>query len=275
MSVQDPTTEVRSTFQQSPVTARPRRGVVLHHGATTSADQIISMETTGSRQVSSNRVVKDGRCVKIADDPNYRAWSLSDAHWDSVLSSVECANESTNGWTISDASHETLARMVAFWAQRDRFTPHREGPRSGWTVFGHREIYEEFGDSYATACPGGMDLDRIAKRARALLAGASPATLIGAVPIATPQEDTMMIARRQATGEVGIFGSSFATANSSVRGRHIFATQAEYDGFKAVCDMNRAAGIDTAPSLPAFKDIQAKFTVDEVGWKIICNVHGV
>jgi hypothetical protein len=170
MSVADPTTEVRSTFQQSPVTARPRRGVVLHHGATTSADQIISMETTGSRQVSSNRVVKDTRCVKVANDPNFRAWSLSSAYWDSVLNSVECANESTAGWTISDASHETLARMVAYWAQRDGFTPHRDGPPSGWTVFGHREIYTIFGASYATACPGGMDLGRITRRAREILA---------------------------------------------------------------------------------------------------------
>jgi hypothetical protein len=179
MTVADPTTEVRSTFQQSPVTARPRIGVVLHHGATTSADQIIQMETSGSRQVSSNRVVKDGRCVKVANDPAFRAWSLSSAYWDSVLNSVECANESTNGWTVSDASHETLAKMVAFWAQRDGFRPHRDGGpnaplavKKTWTVLGHRELYSIHGASYATACPGGMDLDRITARANEILGGA-------------------------------------------------------------------------------------------------------
>ncbi len=171
MTVADPTNEWYTTRQQSVVTARPRRGVVLHHGATTSMDAIIQMETSGSRQVSSNRVVKDARCARIvSDDPNVRAWSLSSPYYDSVLSSVECANESTAGWTISAASHETLARMVAFWAQRDGFYPHRTGDPKGWTVFGHREIYTIFGASYATACPGGMDLNWITNRAQQLLA---------------------------------------------------------------------------------------------------------
>lgn len=181
MTVSDPVTEVHSTFQQSPVTTRPRRGVVLHHAATTSADQVIQMETTGSREVSSNRVVKDQRNAKIANDPEYRAWSLASAYFDSILSSVECANESTVGWTISDASHETLAHQVAWWAQRDGFRPHREGPASGWTVFGHREIFTVFGASYATACPGGMDLNRIAIRAQQILAS-------GTGPVLTPEQ---------------------------------------------------------------------------------------
>lgn len=172
MAVVDPVTERHSTFQQSPVTARPKRGCVLHHGATTSIDAIIQMETSGSREVSSNRVIKDTRNAKIADDPNYRAWSLADAYWDSVLSSVECANQSTQGWTISDASHEMLARQVAWWAERDGFYPHRNGHPTTWTVFGHREIYSIFGDSYATACPGGMNLDWVTTRAQQILAGA-------------------------------------------------------------------------------------------------------
>ena len=181
MTVSDPVTEVHSTFQQSPVTARPRRGVVLHHAATTNMDQVISMETTGSREVSSNRVVKDARNAKIANDPEYRAWSLASAYWDSVLSSVECANESTVGWTISDASHETLAHQVAWWAQRDGFRPHREGAPAGWTVFGHREVYQYLGASYATACPGGMNLDFVTVRAQQILAS-------GTGPVLTPEQ---------------------------------------------------------------------------------------
>lgn len=171
MSVTDPTNEWYSTRQQSALTASPRRGVVLHHGATTSADAIIQMETSGSRQVSSNRVVKDNRCAKIVDESGVRAWSLSSAYWDSVLRSVECANESTAGWTISASSSETIARMVAFWSLQDGFYPHRNGARSTWTVYGHREIYEEYGASYATACPGGMDLNAITTRAQQILAG--------------------------------------------------------------------------------------------------------
>jgi hypothetical protein len=168
VTVTDPTTERLATRQQSALTAHPRIGAVLHHGATTDEQWIIDVETTGRKQVSSNRVVKNTRCVEVADD-NMRAWSLSDAYWDSVLHSVETANESTNGWTISDSSHETLARMVAYWASVEGWWPHRDGDPKSWTVIGHREVYTIHGGSYATACPGGMDLDRVTRRAQQLL----------------------------------------------------------------------------------------------------------
>lgn len=169
----DPTTEWYSTSQQSALTASPRRGVVLHHGATTDVDWIIGVETSGSKQVSSNRVVKDSRCVKIVDD-GARAWSLSDPYWDSVLRSIECANESTAGWTISKESHQTLARQVAWWSFDDTrngqpWWPHRDGDPTTWTVLGHREINQIHGGSYATACPGGMDLDLVTRLAQSYL----------------------------------------------------------------------------------------------------------
>lgn len=162
-------TETWNTSQYSARITSPK-GVVLHHGATTSADAIISMEVTGSRQVSSHQVVKDKRNAGIVQE-QFRAWSLSDAYWDSWAFTVECANESTNGWTISDESHETLAQLVADWAIRYGFWPHREGASNTWTVYGHREIYSIFGASYATACPGGMNLDFVAKRAQQIING--------------------------------------------------------------------------------------------------------
>lgn len=167
-------TEVHNTSQYSSRT-RSAAGVVLHHGATTSAQQIIDMEVSGSRQVSSHQVVKDKRNAGIVQE-QFRAWSLSDAYWDSWAFTVECANESTNGWTISDESHETLAQLVADWATRYGFWPHREGPANTWTVIGHREVYSIHGGSYATACPGGMNLDYVTKRAQQIMQGGSPTT---------------------------------------------------------------------------------------------------
>lgn len=193
MAVSDPTNERYTTAKQSALTASPRRGVVLHHGATTDMDAIIALETTGARVVSSNRVVKDKRDAKVVDD-NMRAWSLSSPYWDSVLRSVECANESTDGWTISAASHETLAQQVAFWSQEDTkngqpWVPSRAGDNRNWTVYGHREIYTIFGDSYATACPGAMDLDWITARANQILASnekrSNPMTAINLVDAST------------------------------------------------------------------------------------------
>ena len=168
MTISDPVTESHQTSQQSSPTASPRRGVVLHHGATTSADNIINMMVSGSRTVSAHRVVKDKRCAKVVD-ATMRAYSLGSPYWDSVLRSIECANESTAGWTISADSHETLAQQTAFWALQDGFWPHRNGKPETWTVFGHREIYQYFGDSYATVCPGGMNLNLVTNRAQELL----------------------------------------------------------------------------------------------------------
>ncbi len=162
-------TEVHNTSQYS-ARSRAVAGVVLHHGATTSADAIIDMEVSGSRQVSSHQVVKDTRIAVIVQE-EFRAWSLSDAYWDSWAFTVECANQSTDGWTISDASHESLAQLVANWATRYGFYPQRDGDPKNWTVYGHREIYTVWGGSYATACPGGMNLDWITKRAQDIING--------------------------------------------------------------------------------------------------------
>lgn len=165
-------TEVHNTSQYSART-QPPQGVVLHHGATTSADAIIDMEVSGSRQVSSHQVVKDKRIAGVVQE-QFRAWSLSSAEWDSWAFTVECANESTNGWTISDESHESLAQLTADWAKRAGFWPHRDGNPETWTLLGHREVYTIHGASYATACPGGMNLDFVAKRAQQILVGETP-----------------------------------------------------------------------------------------------------
>jgi len=106
-------TEVHNTSQFSNRTRAPG-GIVLHHGATTSADAIISMMVSGSRQVSSHQVVKDARNAGVVQE-QYRAWSLSDAYWDSWGFTVECANESTTGWTLLRymvSPRGTLARII-------------------------------------------------------------------------------------------------------------------------------------------------------------------
>lgn len=151
-------------------TAGPLNMIVLHHAATASLQAILTLFAPGGRQVSAHRAIKDGQNVETVPEAK-RAWSLADAYWDSRAFTVECANESTTGWTISAASHETLAQQCASWARRYGFPIVRTGDPKGWTLLGHREVYSIHGGSYATACPGGMDLDWIAKRANQILAG--------------------------------------------------------------------------------------------------------
>lgn len=165
-------TETHATSQQSARTSGPVNMIILHHAATTDADQVVNMMVSGSRQVSAHAVVKDNRIIGVVDE-SQRAWSLADAYWDSRAFTVETANESTAGWTISAKSHESLAKLSADWAKRYGFKIVRDPsiPRTQWTLLGHREVYEIYGDSYATACPGGMNLDYIANRANAILSG--------------------------------------------------------------------------------------------------------
>lgn len=175
MAVSSPFTAVHQSPNRSVRQNVARRGVVLHHAATTSLAALMSM-TMGGKQVSATGNCKDDQLPLMVPNDNDRPWSLSSAYWDSAMRSIETANESTDGWTISDKSHWKLAHAVAFWAEKDGFYPHRNGPEETWTVLGHREIYSIHDASYATACPGGMDLDLVTKRAQTILAtnGALP-----------------------------------------------------------------------------------------------------
>lgn len=161
-------TRVNNTPNKSVRQNVARKGAVLHHAAMKDLDLLRSLEM-GLKQVSSSAIVKNGQREKMMDEDVWRAWSLSSAYWDSALRSVETCNETIEGWTISDESHRSLGRIVAYWAQRDGFWPHRDGNPETWTVIGHREVYTIHGGSYATACPGGMDLNLVVKYAQEFL----------------------------------------------------------------------------------------------------------
>ncbi|MBO3663746.1 peptidoglycan recognition protein family protein [Microbacterium stercoris] len=176
------------TSDHSPRT-RKVGGVVLHHAAMVKQPGILvraalrlfralanllGLMQPGGRQVSAHVGIEDGQVVQAVPFDR-RAWSLADAYWDSWAVTAECINSSANGWTLSAATHESIAQYVAEMARRFGFYPHRNGNPKTWTVIGHREVYTIHGGSYATACPGGMDLNWITKRAQQILGGKVPA----------------------------------------------------------------------------------------------------
>lgn len=162
--------------------------VVLHHAATTSLAAIERLMEPGGRTVSAHYAVKDDqRVLKVP--LTHRAFSLASKLWDSKAVTVECANESAAGWTISARSHETLAQIVADTASDFGFYPHRDGAPSTWTVLGHREVYTIHGASYPTACPGAMDLDGVTRRAQQILAGTGAPPIKPATPMPSPARD--------------------------------------------------------------------------------------
>lgn len=147
----------------------PVQYIIIHHAASTSFEGVIALEM-GAREVSSTCIVKDYQVASMFDE-QYRAWSLSSQYWDSASLSVETCNETTApDWTISEASYNTLAKIVADWCERYGIACNRT------QIMGHREVFERYGASYSTACPGGIDLDRVVSDAAAILAGGGSAT---------------------------------------------------------------------------------------------------
>ncbi|MGO2750402.1 MAG: peptidoglycan recognition protein family protein [Pseudoclavibacter sp.] len=130
---------------------------VVHHAADSSLANVLAMMSSGSREVSANYVVKDAQIVGVVPE-EYRAWSLGSDEWDGRSITVETCNSATgdaSGWPISEASYQSLARLIADCATRYGFPINRN------TVIGHKEVYTRHGASYATACPGGINLDRL------------------------------------------------------------------------------------------------------------------
>jgi hypothetical protein len=146
---------------------------VAHHAATTSLPGLENLMGAGGRTVSAHWAIKNNDRVRKVP-LKFRAFSLASKYWDSKAVTAECVNESTNGWTISPETAESLAMCIAEAAQEFDFYPHRNGHPSTWTVLGHREVYTIHKASYATACPGAMDLDAITRRAQEILGGAAP-----------------------------------------------------------------------------------------------------
>jgi peptidoglycan hydrolase-like protein with peptidoglycan-binding domain len=165
-------TQVNKTSEQSARTFKPLDHIILHHAASTSFSGVVAMMMPGGRKVSAHGVVKDAQFASVVDE-KMRAWSLSSPKWDSRSLTIEACNSSAGGsWPLSPKTHEMLARIVVDWSKRYGIPIDRKH------VIGHREVYSRYGASYATACPGGMDLDWIVTRARELAGKGGVATPI-------------------------------------------------------------------------------------------------
>lgn len=177
------TNQIRLTPRQKSSRKGRRIGYVqLHHQASTNDDSTINMMQTGSRQVSANYTCSnEGRLTLVVDEAE-RAWTSGSPVDDEVAITVEIENEAAGpSWRVSDAAHEKVAQLVADVATRYGFPINRE------RVYGHKELYTRHRRSYATACPGGVDLDRIVRRALELQRGTKPAaTAPAAAPSPTP-----------------------------------------------------------------------------------------
>jgi hypothetical protein len=141
---------------------------IWHHQASTDDDGTIQMMVSGSRQVSATWTVSNtGRITAVVPESR-RPWTTASYLDDGALT-VECANSSGNpDWGISAQSHEACARLAAYANQAYGIPLQRANAGNGWT--GHMG-HNEAPDTYATFCPGHLDIDYIINRAGQLLGG--------------------------------------------------------------------------------------------------------
>lgn len=146
------TNGVQITSDSSPRTGGVDRFIV-HHAATTSLAAILALFQPGGRTVSANYALGSDGTLILAVDESRRAWTSASAYWDGRAVTIEVANSVAGGsWPVSDAAFDKLARLIADVSLRYGF------PINDDTVLTHQELYNRYGDSYATACPG--DLQR-------------------------------------------------------------------------------------------------------------------
>ena len=160
----------RTTDHGSRFGFKPKR-VVLHHAATTSLAVLLRLMMPGGRTVSAHAAIADDEIVSVVPESR-RSFSLASSFFERNVLSAECVNSTgAPNWALSDRTHESIARWVADCSRRHGIRPHRDGNPKTWTVIGHREVYTIHRRGYATACPGGMRLDSITRRAQQILAG--------------------------------------------------------------------------------------------------------
>lgn len=153
----------------------PRRARIdmmqVHHTASTS-DTGSRATLEGAREVSANFYINSDGDIFEQVPLTERAWT-SATSLDHRSATVEVQNTTASPhWTITADAQSALARLAA-WLHVEHGVPLDRDH-----IIGHREIHERYGLGYATACPGGIDLDAIPRDALALISAPSP-TLAG------------------------------------------------------------------------------------------------
>lgn len=143
------------------------KGVIIHHADTTDVRVVQRMFATTAYEVSAN-AIGTARGIIAAVPENMRAWTSGSkydggkgAQFDHERATIEFVNKTRSpDYLIDDETYEHGAAWIAYLADKYGFAINRD------TVIGHRELWTRYGASYPTACPGGIDLDRLVRMAR-------------------------------------------------------------------------------------------------------------
>jgi hypothetical protein len=153
---------------------------LIHHQAGMNDDAVIAAMVSGSKGVSANYTISnEGRITCVVEEENraYTSGSLRDggkgAAWDHRAVTVEIENESGDpDWRISAKALDAAARLLI--DLRSRYTIRH--------VLGHRDLWNTYGASYPTFCPGPETVMKIVSLAKTKLAGTGGQEIIEPKP---------------------------------------------------------------------------------------------
>lgn len=127
--------------------------IVIHHNATTNKNVAISTWlANGPAQTSAHYEIADNEIIGIVGEGT-TAWHAGNGDMNARSIGIENVNNAgAPNWTISDATFDSLSRLVADIAKRHGF------PIDSTHVIPHKAVV-------STACPGGIDVGKVIKRA--------------------------------------------------------------------------------------------------------------
>lgn len=149
----------------SPRTGKPIIYLIVHHAATTSQSAFFATLEGTAREVTCNFAIARGKTYRQVHEGR-RAWTSGAWMIDDQALTVETLNTTGEpSWQIGADDYDQLAELALYMHEE------YDMPLTRAHIIGHGELLSRFGVSYATACPGGIDIDRIITLARTKKAG--------------------------------------------------------------------------------------------------------
>ena len=140
-------------------TRKPIDRIVIHHNATTNKD--IALNTwlaNGPAQTSAHYEVADNEIIGAVGEQT-AAWHSGNGPMNARSIGIEHKNATgAPTWTISEATYASSAKLIADIAHRYGFYP------DSTHVIPHKQVH-------ATACPGGIDMNKLIKMAQKVYNG--------------------------------------------------------------------------------------------------------
>ena len=137
-------TYTKLTKNKTTQSSKAVKKIIIHHWAgKVTAKQGVDYFINTDRQVSSNYVIGYDGSIGLSVNEKDRAWTTGSNTVDKDAITIECSNDDTKKWTVSDKTLKALINLCVDICKRNNITKLEKGKN----LYGHR-------DFAATACPG-------------------------------------------------------------------------------------------------------------------------